>query len=83
MNSASTPSKASQPASQPSIQSATMWFVCYNRGHRHLTLFMNSWKDLPTTFVDDDDDGSDLISPLLLSSVLQRRDLLQMTDDAG
>jgi hypothetical protein len=44
---------------------------------------MNSWKDLPTTFVDDDDDGSDLISPLLLSSVLQRRDLLQMTDDAG
>jgi hypothetical protein len=30
---------------------------------------MNSWKDLPTTFVDDDDAGSDLISPLLLSSV--------------
>jgi hypothetical protein len=46
---------------------------------------MNSWKDLPTTFVDDDDDddGSDLIPPVLLSSVLHRRDPLQMTDDAG
>jgi hypothetical protein len=42
---------------------------------------MNSWKDLPTTFVDDD--GSDLISPVLLSSVLHRRDPLQMTDNAG
>jgi hypothetical protein len=47
------------------------------------SLIMNSWKDLPTTFVDDDDDGSDLISPVLLSSVLHRRDPLQMTDDAG
>jgi hypothetical protein len=83
MNSASTPSKASQPA----LHTVSHNVVCLlQQGPSSSHLDHELLEDLPTTFVvvdDDDDDGSDLISSVLLSSVLHRRDPLQMTDDAG